>query len=65
MGFAVVGGASGRRLAVEAVGAAASAPVALLGLRVSACALALGWAGYAGRDALLHGFADVAFVPGW
>jgi hypothetical protein len=66
VGFAAVGGASGRWLAVETVGLAVYGVAALAGLRRWLALLALGWAAHVGWDVLLHlDGAGAASTPRW
>jgi hypothetical protein len=65
VGFAVVGGAAISWLALESGGLLLFSLVALLGLRISAWALVMGWAAHAGWDVLLHKVLAVGFVPEW
>ena len=65
VGFAVIGAAPGSWLVLESGGLALFSLVALLGLRISAWALVLGWAAHGVWDLLLHGVLEVGFVPEW
>ena len=64
VGFAAVGGAL-PWVALEAGGLVLFSVVALLGLRISVWALALGWIAHAGWDVLPHKVLSVGFVPEW
>lgn len=66
VGFAAAGRAPLSWVALELGGLALFSSIALLGLRVSFWALALGWAAHAGWDVLLHKLLRSAeFVPEW
>lgn len=64
--FAVVGGASGRWLAVETVGLTLYGVAAWAGLRHWPMLLALGWAAHVAWDVVLHlDGAGAAYTPTW
>jgi hypothetical protein len=58
-------GATLRWMALEVTGLVVFTSLALLGLKVSASLLALGWALHAAWDVALHKLLDAGFVPGW
>lgn len=64
--FALIGGASGRSLALEGAGVLLYGAVAWLGFRASAALLALGWALHVVWDVALHlQGAGAVYTPGW
>jgi hypothetical protein len=64
--FAAGGGASGRSLALEAFGVLLYGAVAWAGMRLSMTVLALGWAGHAAWDLLIHTRGiGAAYTPDW
>jgi hypothetical protein len=65
VGFAAAGGASMSWVVIALGGLALFSLIALLGVRVSLWALALGWAAHAAWDVLLHKTSNVGFVPEW
>ncbi len=65
VGFAIAGDASLSWLLLESGGVVLFSLVAVLGLRVSAWALSLGWVAHTGWDVWLHRAVDVGFVPEW
>jgi hypothetical protein len=58
-------GASLRWLVLELTGVLVFTLFAVLGLKMSAWILALGWALHAAWDAILHKLTEAAFVPQW
>jgi hypothetical protein len=65
VGFAVFGGASISWLVLELGGLVLFSFVAIVGLRINAWTLVLGWVVHAVWDVSLHKVAELEFVPKW